>query len=159
MPSLLFRLMQGQVLACRRIERLVPSHLTQDGHEAYLTRLVPAYLTPGLRIVDVGGGKRPYLSPEAKAELGADVTGLDIDGSELERAPAGSYDRTVATDIAVYTGHGDADLIFCQAVLEHVAEPAAEPRFRRIEALHHLSGVLDEIGDRAPTSSSEHSAR
>jgi putative hydrolase of the HAD superfamily len=41
--------------------------------------------------------------------------------------------------------------------LEHVPEPAGEPRFRRIEALGELAGLIEEIG--AATSPSARSAR
>jgi hypothetical protein len=31
-------------------------------------------------------------------------------------------------------------------VIEHMAEPAEEPRFRRISALGQLAGLVEEIG-------------
>ena len=48
------------------------------------------------------------------------MVGLDIDGKELSAAPDGLYDRTAAADITKYRGQGDADLVICQALLEHV---------------------------------------
>ncbi|MBN9066730.1 MAG: HAD hydrolase-like protein, partial [Rhizobiales bacterium] len=44
-------------------------------------------------------------------------------------------------------------------VLEHVPEPADEPRFRRIDALGQLAGLIEEIGAGAATSPSARSAR
>ncbi|MGN6772075.1 MAG: HAD family hydrolase [Rhizobiaceae bacterium] len=44
-------------------------------------------------------------------------------------------------------------------VLEHVPEPADEPRFRRIDALGQLAGLIEEIGGGAATSPSARSAR
>jgi 2-polyprenyl-3-methyl-5-hydroxy-6-metoxy-1,4-benzoquinol methylase len=120
MSTVLQTLHQSQVLAARRIERLVPDRLTADGQQAFIDQLVPMYLRPGQTIFDVGGGKRPYLDADRKALFRATVIGLDIDGDELVRAPNGCYDRTVMADIATYQGNGEADLVICQAVLEHV---------------------------------------
>jgi putative hydrolase of the HAD superfamily len=44
-------------------------------------------------------------------------------------------------------------------VLEHVPEPEEEPRFRRIETLGQLAGLIKEIGPGSATSPSAHSAR
>lgn len=48
------------------------------------------------------------------------MVGIDIDPDELALAPDGAYDSSIAADIATFNGQGDADLIICQAVLEHV---------------------------------------
>lgn len=47
---------------------------------------------------------------------------MDIDQGELDRAPTGIYDRTICADIGCFYGAGDADLLICQAVLEHVRD-------------------------------------
>ena len=44
-------------------------------------------------------------------------------------------------------------------VLEHVPEPDDEPRFRRIDTLGQLAGLIKEIGTGFATSPSAHSAR
>lgn len=68
----------------------------------------------------LGGGKNPYLSLEQKKTLAVKIVGVDIDAAELNAAPVGVYDKTICTDIAVYRGQEDADLIICNALLEHV---------------------------------------
>jgi 2-polyprenyl-6-hydroxyphenyl methylase/3-demethylubiquinone-9 3-methyltransferase len=116
------KLIDGQVRIARRIDRMLPAIYHRDGHLHFKETTVPRFLAPDLCIYDVGGGKRPYLSPEAKRELNARVVGIDIDAAEVARAPEGAYDRIIATDIAAFTGEGDADLIVCQAVFEHVSD-------------------------------------
>src|SRR5262245_48198231 len=107
---------------CRAFDRLLPARFRVDGNRDFLDNFVPAWLGAGVKLVDVGGGKTPYLSVERKGTLHAHVTGLDIDARELEQAPAGAYDEVVCADIAAYAGHGDADLCICQAMLEHVPD-------------------------------------
>jgi len=52
--------------------------------------------------------------------LSAKVVGLDIDKAELDSAAAGAYDSVICADITGFKGCQDADLIICQALLEHV---------------------------------------
>lgn len=113
-------LIDVQVRLARAVDRRLPAIYREDGHEQYKEHIVPAFLRPGICVYDVGGGKRPYLTADAKRTLGARVVGIDIDRNELDRAPAGIYDRSIAADIATIQGDGDADLIICQAVFEHV---------------------------------------
>jgi 2-polyprenyl-6-hydroxyphenyl methylase/3-demethylubiquinone-9 3-methyltransferase len=71
--------------------------------------------------------------------LGATVVGLDIDAHELGQAPDGVYDETVCSDLAQYSGDGTADLVVCQALLEHVRDvPGA---FRAIASILRPDGV------------------
>lgn len=115
--------MAMQVDWARRTERRFPAYCRLDGNWHYLEALVPAHLRPDLVIYDVGGGKQPYLTPEQKRTLNARVIGIDIDPGELARAPEGVYDEAIAADIAAVRGRGDADLVVCQALLEHVRDP------------------------------------
>jgi 2-polyprenyl-6-hydroxyphenyl methylase/3-demethylubiquinone-9 3-methyltransferase len=45
---------------------------------------------------------------------------LDICVDELQGAPEGSYDSTIVADLCDFQGSGDADIVICQATLEHV---------------------------------------
>jgi SAM-dependent methyltransferase len=100
--------------------RFVRKDFRRDGNHHFVSEFVPGYLRPGAVVYDIGGGKQPLISLARKKELGLTVVGLDIDPTELSRAPVGIYDRVVCADIQSYRGIGDADLVICQAVLEHV---------------------------------------
>ena len=76
---------------------------------------------------------------DVKERLGLRGTGLDIDADELARAPAGTYDETICADITEYEGKGQADLVICQAVLEHVAN--TEQALRSIASCLKRGGV------------------
>jgi len=80
-----------------------------------------ALLRPGIRILDVGSGARPALSPEERP-VGCRYVGLDISLDELRRAPPGSYDELRAGDVAVRVPdlQGGFDLALSWQVLEHV---------------------------------------
>ena len=69
---------------------------------------------------DIGGGKNPYINQETKHKLKLKIIGLDIDQDELNRAPVDAYDKTICADVTEFRGKSDADLIICQALLEHV---------------------------------------
>jgi SAM-dependent methyltransferase len=116
------KLISANVNLSRRVERLLPAAYRRDGHLQYTKEVVPAFLRPKICIYDVGGGKRPYLSSDAKQGLEARVVGIDINPDELALAPEGAYDSSIAADIATVKGQGDADLVICQAVLEHVRD-------------------------------------
>jgi len=108
----------------RRLDALLPKDLSIDGNRDFIDRFVPQFITPGARLVDVGGGKQPYLDVRSKSSLGVHVTGIDIKQEELDQAPEGAYDATICADISTYRGTNDADIIVCQAVLEHVRDVA-----------------------------------
>jgi SAM-dependent methyltransferase len=100
--------------------------------------VVPGLLTPGLRVLDVGGGKFPAISTATRQRLGLHVDGLDVSRDELEQAPAGSYDRLIVGDAADVAIAGPYDLILSAAVLEHVRDS------RR--ALANLASALADGG-------------
>src|SRR5258706_107565 len=87
--------------------------------------LARGYLKPGMSIVDIGGGKHPFVPLERKRELRLAVTGVDISAAELAAAPAGSYDRTVVSDCASMDEVSDEsiDLVYSRTVAEHVRNP------------------------------------
>ncbi|MGH7509231.1 MAG: class I SAM-dependent methyltransferase [Gemmatimonadales bacterium] len=113
--------------------RVVPA-CAPGGPRDFRERVLPGLLKPGLRVLDVGGGKRPAISPERKQELGLYVVGLDVSEAELAQAPPGAYNATVVGDVAAVSIPGHYDLVFSRTVLEHVAHPAA--------AIANLAGVL-----------------
>ncbi len=122
----------------RRFDELLPASLTTDGNRDFLDRFSLAFLAPGLRVYDVGGGKHPWLDAASKADRSIVVVGLDIDARELAQAPAGGYDETLCADITRYEGRGDADLVVCQSLLEHLPD--------NDRAFHALSSMLKPGG-------------
>src|SRR5512135_2714660 len=103
-------------------DKILPEKFRVDGQEDFIASFAPKYLRPYLKVYDIGGGKFPYIDHRRKAELGLTVVGLDIDREELRRAPQGAYDEMICADITRFKGGGDADLIICQALLEHVKD-------------------------------------
>jgi 2-polyprenyl-6-hydroxyphenyl methylase/3-demethylubiquinone-9 3-methyltransferase len=87
--------------------------------------VLPSLLRPGLRVLDVGGGKHPAISLETKRRLGLRVVGMDISETELVQAPAAAYDEIVVGDVATSKIPGEYDLIFSRTLMEHVADPPA----------------------------------
>ena len=67
-------------------------------------------------------GNHPLLSMDEKVLWGLRVFGLDINDGELSKAPTGAYDATIRADITRYRGREDADVVICQALLEHVTD-------------------------------------
>jgi 2-polyprenyl-3-methyl-5-hydroxy-6-metoxy-1,4-benzoquinol methylase len=117
----LFRLfIASQFWLSRAFDRLLPRHFRIDGSKSFREEVAWSHIRPGMLIYDIGGGKHPLVDSHKKAELGLRVTGLDVDAGELARAPAGCYDDVCCCDIAEYHGLGEADLVICQATLEHV---------------------------------------
>ena len=121
-PCFWQKLVPWQARLARRFDRLLPEEFRVDGNRDFIDRLVPEYLCEGSLVYDVGGGKNPLIGPRPKSELGLTVIGIDIDAAELAAAPDRCYDRTICSDISRYRGEGKADLVVCQALLEHVAD-------------------------------------
>ncbi len=136
--SLFRRLIAGQIRLTRKFDGLLPGQHLIDGNADFIYNLVPKYTLAGAVVYDVGGGKNPLIDARRKAELGLKVIGLDIDAGELAAAPPGRYDRTICADIASYRGVGDADLVICQALLEHVVDTG--------QALETIASILKPGG-------------
>jgi ubiquinone/menaquinone biosynthesis C-methylase UbiE len=119
------QLIASQVALSRAFDRLLPRSFRIDGSKDFKQRIVPSYLRPGLVVYDIGGGARPCVDLETKRRLGLKVTGVDIDGEQLAKAPRGLYDRAIATDITTYQEQNVADLVVCKSTLEHVRNTEA----------------------------------
>ncbi len=133
------RLVETQQRMSRKLDDLLPARFRVDGNRDFIDRVAPTYLRPGITLYDVGGGKQPFLEVRRKQELGIRVVGLDIDAGELGRAPAGAYDETICEDVTRYRGRGDADLVVCQALLEHV--PDTEAALEAIASMLKPGGI------------------
>ena len=116
-------------------ELIVPR---DDGYEHFVEKIVPDALKQNMRVLDVGGGKRPLISLSEKQRLNLRVTGLDISAEELAQAPDGAYDDVVVGSVEDAAIDGQYDLIFSCAVLEHVPNPRA--------AIDNLSNALKSGG-------------
>lgn len=101
---------------------LIPEKFRVDGNRDFIENFAKKYLRQGMTVFDVGGGKQPYINRETKHQLGLKVVGLDIDPKELTLAPPGLYDHVICADITQFVGNGTADLLVCQALLEHVSD-------------------------------------
>lgn len=114
-------LIRKNVAWSRRFDALVFPGMTLDGNRDFVAR-TRAAIVPGLRLVDIGGGKSPMFTAEEVRAMGLDVTGVDIDPDELARAPAGAYREAIEADITTYRGQPLADAVIVQSLLEHVAD-------------------------------------
>lgn len=103
------------------------------------------FLQDSMTILDVGSGRSPVI-PVDRRPKNSRYIGLDISGSELMQAPAGSYDEQYQRDLKVHdpTLDGQIDLAVSWQVLEHI-----EPLSEAIDNLHaylkpggHFVGLL-----------------
>ena len=101
----------------KRFEGLLPEKFHVDGNTHFREAFAPPHIPDGALVYDVGGGKRPFFSAEEKARRNL--------SKELTSAPTGTYDETVCADIMKYRGRGNADVVICQALLEHVSNTEA----------------------------------
>jgi len=132
-------LINNQIWISQNFDKLLPKKYRLDGNRDYSKSLVPKYLKENLIIYDIGGGKNPYLSPDKKKTLNATVIGLDIDKEELIQAPEGAYNKIICADITKFRGNHDADLVLCQALLEHVKD--VEAAFTAISSILKPGGL------------------
>ncbi len=104
------------------IDAVLPASMSVGGAKYYREVVIPSVLRDDLTVYDLGGGSQPYISVSDKQSRRLKVVGLDIDMDELNQAPEGSYDRTIAEDLSKFYGEEDGDLVICQATLEHVRD-------------------------------------
>jgi len=102
------------------VTRGLPDRYAERWRAPFEERL-SSELRPGVRILDVGSGRRPTL-PIDERPSGCFYAGLDISESEMLRAPAGSYDEYYVSDVTkrVEAFKGQFDVVISWQVLEHV---------------------------------------
>jgi 2-polyprenyl-6-hydroxyphenyl methylase/3-demethylubiquinone-9 3-methyltransferase len=135
----MLKLIKSQKWLSREFDKILPEKFNFKAGYDFTNSLLPKYLADNLTIYDIGGGKRPHLTPSKKKLLDAKVIGLDIDKTELENAPKNSYDYTINADTTSYKGEKDTDLIICKAVLEHVKD--IEAAFNSISSILKNGGI------------------
>jgi 2-polyprenyl-3-methyl-5-hydroxy-6-metoxy-1,4-benzoquinol methylase len=121
-------LIATQQRCCRSFDHLLPRGFTLDGAFQFHEVVVADYLAAGMTVYDVGGGKHPFFGLEKKARLRLHVCAIDITEQELASAPPAAYDEVFRADICSFVGDNTADLVVCQAVLEHVSDAKAAIR-------------------------------
>lgn len=120
MKNLLRKLINWNIRLSQAFDQILPEKYRIDGNRFFIEKFAPSYISHGLKIYDIGGGKQPYITVDNKKALALNITGLDIDQRELNQAPQQAYDQKICADITQFRGQSDADLVICQALLEHV---------------------------------------
>ncbi len=100
----------------------LPGRYDEWWHPEYFAR-VEACFRPGISILDIGAGRSPTIPPGDRP-IGCRYVGLDLSQAELEKAPAGGYDQTIAADATrrIPSIEASFDLVLSYLVLEHVAD-------------------------------------
>jgi SAM-dependent methyltransferase len=103
--------------------------------------VLDAELRPGQTILDVGSGRRPTIAPDQRP-AGCTYLGLDISRTELEAAPAGSYDEIVVSDASTFRPElaDRVDLVVSLQVFEHV--DALDVTFETLRRYLKPGGVI-----------------
>src|ERR687896_616707 len=107
-------LIRTQRVMSRLIDRPLPQSFRIDGNRDFRESFAPHYLRSGQVVLDVGGGKHPFLSPGTKRHLRLRVIGVDINADELRQAPTGAYDDVICCDVAYLDLTSVVDLAICQ---------------------------------------------
>ncbi len=138
MKKLFYWFLQSQLRLCAIFDKLLPRYMRLRGYRDFTTRILPGQLAPGSTIIDIGGGRRPVISPADKKRLALRVTGIDICATELAQAPAQSYEQTIVADLCDIKTGIKGDMVVCLAVLEHVKDTRA--------ALKSIASMLGKNG-------------
>lgn len=137
--SLFRRIVNWNVRASARFDRLLPGSFTTDGNRFFVDTFFLRFLEPHQRVVDLGGGRHPAISLDVKQKRELEVIGIDISEEELDLAPDGAYDRKICADVTRYEGDGIADVVICQSLLEHVQ--STDHAFHAIATSLKVNGV------------------
>ncbi len=92
---------------------------------------------PGMAICEIGGGANPLLSRDERERLRLTYTLIDIDATELAKAPDDLH--KVALDITSRPLPGQFDIIVSKHLAEHVTDP--EAMHRHIWAMLRPGGI------------------
>ncbi len=113
-------LREAAAVSRRALRGDLPARYAEEWRAPFDAR-VAARLRPGMHVLDVGSGWKPSV-PVSIRPADCRYVGLDVSLSELERAPAGSYDDVVIADARhrVAALEGRFDLVLSCQVLEHV---------------------------------------
>lgn len=108
------------VAAREALARRLPDRYAEGHREMFDAKARPL-LVPGARVLDVGAGRAPTFPPGDRPP-GCTYVGLDLLPGELDAAPPGSYDETVASDVTVPVPAlvDRFDAVLSWQVLEHV---------------------------------------
>lgn len=106
---------------CNKFDEIfLPKSFIVDGLKDF-QQVANSYIAKEQTIIDIGGGKIPFVNAEFKESLNLKVIGLDISENELNLAPVGIYDRKIVSSIENFKPKRTlANLAICEAVLEHV---------------------------------------
>ena len=111
----------------RAINHLLPIRFTVDGNN-FSDRDHTEEIQQGQNIWDIGGGSQPVISQQKKVDLALTITGLDISEDEQLAAPKGVYEKIVVAGLGSYVDEASADIVICQATLEHVPDTSGAIR-------------------------------
>jgi SAM-dependent methyltransferase len=108
----------------RRLKGELPARYVADPVHPYAEPFWAAlgpHLRPELEVLDVGSGRRPVVRPVDRL-AGWTYAGLDIDGTELDRAGPDGYDEHLVGDITERDPAREErfDLVISRFLLEHV---------------------------------------
>lgn len=112
----------NQILCTKFDELFLPKHFMVDGLKDFQI-IAMSYIDDNQTIIDIGGGKIPFVDYETKKQKKLKIIGLDISKEELDLAPEGIYDEKIINSIENFLPKDPfADLAICEAVLEHVID-------------------------------------
>lgn len=127
--------------ASNLVDSCFPKKLNLDGNLFYLEEILPkliSSLPDGSLILEVGGGKQPYVTTKLKEKSQLKLHGLDISKEELLAAPKDIYDEVFVADICnqsqISKINHQYDLIICQSLIEHVPDA--------LKAINNMSSLL-----------------
>ena len=55
----------------RNFDKLLPEKFVIDGNNDFIESFVPKHLLDNSNVYDIGGGKKPFMSPEEKRAINA----------------------------------------------------------------------------------------